>query len=52
MKLRNVTWKGHAAGVGRRKMHHRILMGKPMGQEHGEDLGVDDRIPLKWILKR
>jgi hypothetical protein len=27
-------------------------MGKPMGQDHGEDLGADGRITLKWILKR
>jgi hypothetical protein len=35
-----------------KKNAHRILMGKPMGQDHGEDLGADGRITLKWILKR
>jgi hypothetical protein len=34
-----------------KKNAQRILMGKPMGQDHGEGLGADGRISLKWILK-
>jgi hypothetical protein len=29
----------------------KILVGKPEGRNHLEDLGVDGRIILKWILK-
>jgi len=35
-----------------KKNAHRILMGKPIGQDHGEGLGADGRITLKWVLKR
>jgi hypothetical protein len=28
------------------------LVGKPEGRDHTEDLGVDGRIILEWILKK
>jgi hypothetical protein len=34
-----------------RKGAYRALLGKPEGKNHSEDLGVDERIILKWILK-
>jgi hypothetical protein len=30
----------------------RILVGKPEGKNHYEDINVDGRIILKWILER
>jgi hypothetical protein len=29
-----------------------VSIGKPGGKNHVEDLGVDVRITLKWILKK
>jgi len=31
---------------------YRILVGRPEGKNHFEDLGVDGRIILKWISKK
>jgi hypothetical protein len=30
----------------------RVLVGKPEGKNHLEDLGVDGRITLKWTFKK
>jgi len=37
--------------VGERRGAYRVLVGKPERKNHMEDLGVDGRIRLKWILK-
>jgi hypothetical protein len=36
---------------GRRGVY-RVLAGKPEGKNHFEDLGVDGRIILRWILRK
>jgi len=30
---------------------HKILVGKPEGKRHSEDLDVDKKIMLQWILR-
>jgi hypothetical protein len=31
---------------------YRVLVGKPEGQNHLKDQGVDGRMELEWILRR
>jgi hypothetical protein len=50
IKLRRVRWTGHVARIGRRSSH-RILVRKPKGRYHLENLGVERMIILKCILK-
>jgi hypothetical protein len=35
-----------------KKNAYKMLVGKPKGRYHSEDLGVDGRIILKWILRK
>jgi hypothetical protein len=37
--------------MGEMKMHTKFWSGNLKGRHHLEDLGVDRRIVLKWILK-
>jgi hypothetical protein len=29
-----------------------VLLGKPKGRDHLEDLGLDRRVILKWVMKK
>jgi hypothetical protein len=40
-----MTYMGGVRGV------YSVLVGKPEGKYYLEDLGIDRRIILKWILK-
>ena len=35
-----------------RGVAHTVLVGRPKGKNHMEDLGIDGRIILRWILKK
>jgi len=39
------------ARTGDRRVAYRVLVGRTEGREHLEDLGIDRRIIIKWILK-
>jgi len=50
-----VQWSGmkgivHVTHMGEKRDKYRALVDKPVGQDHLEDVGVDGRIILKWIL--
>jgi hypothetical protein len=50
IKANKMRWAGHVARVGDVKGAYTILVGKPEGRSYWEDLGVDGRIALRWIL--
>jgi hypothetical protein len=52
IKSRIMRWSGHAARMGVRRGSYWVLVGKPGGQNHLEDLGVDKGIILKLVLKK
>jgi hypothetical protein len=45
-----MRWAGHVARVEEVRVAYNILVGKPEGRRPLEDLGVDWRITLRWIL--
>jgi len=42
----------YVARKGEGRDTYRMLVGRPEGKNHFQDLGVDGRIILKWIFKR
>jgi len=47
-----MLWVGHVACVGERRDAYRVFVGKPEGESHLKDLGMDGRSILKWICKQ
>jgi hypothetical protein len=52
MKLRRMRWKGHVTHIGGKKARTEHWCLNLKGRDHLEALGVDERILLKWILKK
>ena len=51
-KMRRMRWVGHVARVGERRGVYKVLVGKPEGKSHLEDLGIDGRIILRLIFQK
>jgi len=47
IKSRTIRWADHVARRGDMKSTNNILVGKPEGKNHSEDLGVDGKILLE-----
>jgi hypothetical protein len=45
-------WVDDVACMKEMRNAYKILVGKPEGKDHEEDLGMDGRIILEWILGR
>jgi hypothetical protein len=52
IKPRRMRWTRHVARLGKGRGVYRVLVGKPEGKNHCEDLGVGGRITLSWTLGR
>ena len=52
IKLRRIRWAGHVAHMGERRGIYRVFMGKPEERDHLGDPGVDERIILRWIIRK
>jgi hypothetical protein len=52
IKSRTMRWAGHVARMGKGRDVYRILVGRPEGRDHWEELGVGGRITLRWTLER
>jgi hypothetical protein len=52
IKSRIMRWAGHVARMGDMRGAYWVLMGKLVVKNNLEDLGIDGRILLKFILKK
>jgi len=51
-EARRMRWAGHVARMGEERGVYRVLLGKPEGRNHWEDLGVNGWVILGWISRR
>jgi hypothetical protein len=52
IKSRRMTLAGHVARVGEMRNAYNFWLENLTGRDHSEDLGVDERIILEWILQK
>jgi hypothetical protein len=52
MKSGRLRWAGHVARMAEERGVYRVLVGKPEGNRHWGDPGVDGRIILGWIFRK
>jgi len=48
IKSKRMKWARHIACMGARRGVYRVSVGRPEGENHLEDPGVDGRIILRW----
>jgi hypothetical protein len=48
IKSRRMRWAGHVARMGKGEVFTGIWLGGPKLRDHWEDLGVGERITLRW----
>jgi hypothetical protein len=46
-----MRWEKHVVGMGEMRNAHKIPVGIPEVKNHSEDLDMDGKIQLKWIIK-
>ena len=50
--MRRTRWTVHVASMGERRVAYRVLVGKPVGKDHFGDPVLNERIILRWILRK
>jgi hypothetical protein len=51
IKSRRLRWAGHVASVEDRRHAYRVVWWRSCGNNHLQDLDIDGRKMLKWVLK-
>jgi hypothetical protein len=51
-ELHNLRWEGHVSRMGQIRNAHKFFVGKTEGKKPLEDLDVDVKITLEWILRK
>jgi hypothetical protein len=52
IKTRKMVWAGHITCLGEMRNAYKILVQKPEGRYHLEDLGIDAEVNIRMDLKR
>jgi hypothetical protein len=52
IKSRRMRWAGHVERMGKGEVFTGFWLVGPKARDHWEDLGVGERITLKWTLGR
>jgi hypothetical protein len=52
VKSKKMTGAGHLACMGQMRMHTKFWLEGLKGRDHSEDLGIDGKIILEWILRK